>query len=70
MRENPATTLGKYKVVEFRDYKKDIIKNNATGETTKTGLPIQMFYIMDLKTMLGAVYVLLEQSQRLNSIWV
>ena len=39
MRENPATTLGKYKVVEFRDYKKDIIKNNATGETTKTGLP-------------------------------
>ena len=39
MRENPATTLGKYKVVEFRDYKKDIIKNNATGEITKTGLP-------------------------------
>lgn len=39
MRENPATTLGKYKVVEFRDYKKDVIKNNVTGETTKTGLP-------------------------------
>ena len=39
MRENPATTLGKYKVVEFRDYKKDIIKNNATREITKTGLP-------------------------------
>ena len=39
MRENQATTLEKYKVVEFRDYKKDIIKNNATGETTKTGLP-------------------------------
>ena len=39
MRENPATALGKYKVVEFRDYKKDIIKNNATVEITKTGLP-------------------------------
>ena len=39
MRENPATTLGKYKVVEFRDYKKDVIRNNITGETTKTGLP-------------------------------
>ena len=39
MRDNPATTLGKYKVIEFRDYKKDIIKNNATGEITKTGLP-------------------------------
>lgn len=39
MRNNPPTMLGKYKVLEFRDYKLDIIKNTQTGETTNTGLP-------------------------------
>ena len=39
MRQNPPTTLGKYKVLEVRDYKLDIIKNTITGEVTKTGLP-------------------------------
>ena len=39
MRNNPPKTLGKYKVLEFRDYKLDVIKNNLTGESTNTGLP-------------------------------
>ena len=39
MRNNPPKMLGKYKVLEFRDYKLDVIKNNVTGETSKTGLP-------------------------------
>ena len=39
MRNNPPTMLGKYKVLEYRDYKQDFIKNTITGETTKTGLP-------------------------------
>lgn len=39
MRKNPPAMLGKYKILEVRDYKLDIIKNNVTGETRKTGLP-------------------------------
>ena len=39
MRNNPPEVLGQYRVLEFRDYKKDFIKNNITGETSKTGLP-------------------------------
>lgn len=39
MRNNPPKMLGKYKVLEFRDYKLDIIKNYVTGEEGKTGLP-------------------------------
>ena len=39
MRRNPSKTLGKYKVLEFRDYKLDTIINNITGEVGKTGLP-------------------------------
>ena len=39
MRRNPSKTLGKYKVLEFRDYKVDTIINNMTGEVGKTGLP-------------------------------
>ena len=39
MRNNPSETLGQYKVLEFRDYKQDFIKDNITGETRKTGLP-------------------------------
>lgn len=39
MRNNPPETVGQYKVIEFRDYKQDIVKNNITGEITKTGLP-------------------------------
>ena len=30
---------GKYKVLEFKDIKLDIVKNLVTGETSKTGLP-------------------------------
>ena len=39
LRDNPLDKIGKYKVICFRDYDKDIINNLITGETTTTGLP-------------------------------
>ncbi len=39
LRENPPAEVGGYKVLAIRDYKKDTIKNLATGEVTPTGLP-------------------------------
>ena len=39
LRENPLTKLGKYKVLKFRDYKENIIKDMVSGEITETGLP-------------------------------
>ena len=39
IRNNTPTTLGKYKVLKFRDYKKEVVKDLATGEETKTDLP-------------------------------
>lgn len=39
LRENPPAEVGGYKVTAIRDYKKDTIKNLATGEVTPTGLP-------------------------------
>ncbi len=39
LRKNTPTKIGKYEVLSARDYRKDIIKNLATGEVTSTGLP-------------------------------
>ena len=39
MRENPKENIAGIKVLEFRDYKKEIIKNMETGEISKTDLP-------------------------------
>jgi len=39
LRENPPAEVGGYKILAIRDYKKDTIKNLATGEVTPTGLP-------------------------------
>ena len=39
MRENPKENIGGIKVLKFRDYKKEIIKNMETGEISKTDLP-------------------------------
>ena len=39
MRNNLPEKIGKYKVLEFKDIKLDIVKNLVTGETSKTGLP-------------------------------
>ena len=39
LRENTPSKIGKYEVLSARDYKKDTIKNLATGEETTTGLP-------------------------------
>ena len=39
LRNNPPTELAGLKVLEFRDYKENIIKDLQTGETHETGLP-------------------------------
>ena len=39
MRNNPPAEVAGYKVLEFRDYKKEVVKNMVTGEVTKTTLP-------------------------------
>ncbi|MBO5177434.1 MAG: phospho-sugar mutase [Lachnospiraceae bacterium] len=39
LRENPPAEVGGCKITAIRDYKRDTIKNLATGEVTPTGLP-------------------------------
>jgi len=39
LRSNPPKKLGKWDVIESRDYKKDEVIVNATGEKKSTGLP-------------------------------
>ena len=39
MRENIPESIGKYKVLEYRDYKADVKRNMQTKEECKTGLP-------------------------------
>ncbi len=39
MRENPIEKIGNNKVLKFRDYQKEIIKDLKTGEEIKTDLP-------------------------------
>lgn len=39
MRKNPITKIGEYKVLKFRDYKLDVIKDMESGKITSTGLP-------------------------------
>ena len=39
LRNDPPTELGGYKVIEFRDYDRNVVKDMATGATKETGLP-------------------------------
>ena len=39
MRINPFTQIGNLKVLKFRDYKKEVIKDLITGQETKSDLP-------------------------------
>lgn len=48
LRNNPPKTLGNWKVLSFRDYDKDVIKNMATGTTKPTGLPKSNVLYFDL----------------------
>lgn len=48
LRNNTPEMFGEYKVVSARDYKKDIIKDLATGEVTPTGLPKSNVIYYDL----------------------
>ena len=39
MRETDIESIGKYKVLLFKDVEKDVVKDMKTGEISKTGLP-------------------------------
>ena len=39
MRKTIPESIGKYKVLEYRDYKADVKRNMQTKEECKTGLP-------------------------------
>lgn len=49
LRENTPAEVGGYKVLSARDYKKDVIRNMETGETTVTGLPNSNVLYYDLE---------------------
>ena len=48
IRTNPPTKLGKYDVLEFRDYKVGMVKNLKTLETKSTNLPQSNVLYFDL----------------------
>ncbi len=48
LRENTPDKIGSYNVLSARDYKKDTIKNMASGEITPTGLPSSNVLYYDL----------------------
>ncbi|MDO5409082.1 MAG: phospho-sugar mutase [Lachnospiraceae bacterium] len=48
LRTSEPASIGDYKVLEIRDYKKDTAKNMATGEVTSTGLPSSNVMYYDL----------------------
>lgn len=49
LRETPLTQIGNYKVLEFRDYKEEKIKDLKTGKETKTDLPNSnvLYYVLE-----------------------
>ena len=49
LRETPLTQIGDYKVLEFRDYKEEKIKDLKTGKETKTDLPNSnvLYYVLE-----------------------
>ena len=49
LRENTPAEVGGYKVLSARDYKKDVIRNMETGQTTATGLPNSNVLYYDLE---------------------
>ena len=49
LRNNPPEKLGDLKVLKFRDYDRDVIKDMATGETGSTGLPKSNVLYFDLE---------------------
>lgn len=48
LRQNPPASIAGCEVTSFRDYKKDIIKDMKTGETSATGLPSSNVLYFDL----------------------
>ena len=49
LRSNPPTELAGLKVLEFRDYKENIVKDLQTGATRETGLPNSNVLYFDLE---------------------
>lgn len=48
LRENPPASFGDLKVLSFRDYEKDTVKDMVTGKVSKTGLPTSNVLYFDL----------------------
>ena len=48
LRKNPPAEIGGYTVLKARDYQADTVKDTATGEVTKTGLPSSNVLYYDL----------------------
>ena len=48
LRGSHPATIGDYQVLSVRDYKLDKVTNLATGEVTKTGLPVSNVMYYDL----------------------
>lgn len=48
LRQNVPARIGRYDVLSARDYKLDTVKNMATGEVTKTGLPTSNVLYYDM----------------------
>ena len=49
LRNDPPKQLGDLKVLKFRDYDRDVIKDMATGDTCSTGLPKSNVLYFDLE---------------------
>ena len=49
LRSNPPTELAGLKVLEFRDYQANVVKDLQTGETHETGLPKSNVLYFDLE---------------------
>ena len=49
MRETDIESIGKYKVLVFKDVEKDVVKDMKTGEISKTGLPISNVLYYELE---------------------
>lgn len=70
MRNNPPKEIAGEKVLSVGDYLAQTICYTDSGKCESTNLPKSNVLYYDLTMIAGAVYALLEQNLKLNSIWV
>ena len=67
LRNNPPKEVGGYKVLAFRDYKADTIRNMETGEVNRNRVCLSpTYFTLILLMMHGSASDLQVQSRRLN----